>query len=82
MLMQNDLMEEMVQHKHKKEERLKAVKQSLKAKEEEYFALEVQMLLVDLLLCRSVEEEMLSTLLYYCAFHACAGCPIGFASTH
>ena len=44
--MQNDSIQEMVHHKHEKEEQLKAVKQSLKAKEEEYFALEVDSWLI------------------------------------
>ena len=44
--MQKTLIDEMVHHKHKKEEQFEVVRQSLKAKEKEYFALEVDSWLI------------------------------------
>ena len=44
--MQITLIEERVHYKHEKEEQIKVVRQSLKAKEKEYYALEVSSWLV------------------------------------
>ena len=44
--MQKTLIEEMVHHKHEKDEQFEVVRQSLKAKEKEYYALEVYSWLV------------------------------------